>query len=579
MKFCPYCGRQLGENEVCNCQNATNNNDATQNAVNETTVNETTEAVNVPSENESSLGNSGTSVNESYQENYGTSANESYQENTGSAEDGFYNDGQGSSENGGFGADNGAAPGQGGDILSKIIAFLKSKSALYLLCGVVGLIIVFSVIAAIAGSNPKKKVINAAKKTFNDSGYLFKDLSKFKTDGSKLTYTVSAKYDDLDANVSFIINGNEKAITGKLANDGDTIIEAAAMIDKKDVKACFPGLDYKKLLVYRYTEEDKDGLEDYIGKKNLESIDAALKALYEASVSNTGNTGKLTKDLEKWSNELEYSKIDSKSFKVDGEKRDCKGYELVLKESDLTDFVDIVSDWVKEEYSEQLEDILGKDNIDKLFDDAKKELKGTGKITLRFYLYKGMIAAVVAENKSDDKITAEFNGGDYRMQEINVYSGKKSDDKPILKISGKVRDSKETVIMEIPNSFAAEYSYDKSSGKFSVTLKQYDGWNDNFKEFGTLKGKLEMGSSKIALHISSIDVQGTTIDLGDIGIEISTKVSMPKMKGTEFRIDEADKEDIEDEIKDLSDELKDAIYESDLMNILGNLMNKRPIDF
>ena len=68
-----------------------------------------------------------------------------------------------------------------------------------------------------------------------------------------MTYSVSAKYDDLGLNASVIINGNDKAITGKLTDDGDTVVEASATIDKKDVKVCFPGLDYKKLLVYRYT--------------------------------------------------------------------------------------------------------------------------------------------------------------------------------------------------------------------------------------------------------------------------------------------------------------------------------------
>ena len=148
-----------------------------------------------------------------------------------------------------------------------------------------------------------------------------------------------------------------------------------------------------------------------------------------------------------------------------------------------------------------------------------------------------------------------------------------------MKISSKLRDSKETVNIEIPNSVAAEYSYDKSSGKFSVTVKQYDRWSESFKEFGTLKGKLEISSSKLGFHITGVDVMGSNIDLGDIGIEISTKVSMPKMKGTEFRIDQADKDDIEDEFKDLSDELKDAIYDSDLMNTINNLFKNAPIDF
>ena len=263
--------------------------------------------------------------------------------------------------------------------------------------------------------------------------------------------------------------------------------------------------------------------------------------------------------------------MESKSFKVDGEKRDCKGYEIVLTEDNIEELLDHITDWLKEEYGETLEDSLGKDGFDDIFKDAKKSLKGMDEISMKCYLYKGMIAAIVLENK-DDKITAEFNGGDYRTQEINVYSGKKSDDKQILKVSGKVRDSKETVNIEIPNSYALEYSYDKSSGKFSVSVQQYSYWSDNFQDIGTVKGKLDISGSKVSTQITSIDVNGSTIKLDDLTVEISSKASMPKMKGTEFRIDEADKDDIEDEIKELTGELTDAIYDSNLKDLVNNLM-------
>ncbi|MCR5324697.1 MAG: hypothetical protein K6E85_15680 [Lachnospiraceae bacterium] len=553
MKFCPYCGKQLQDGEVCSCQ-STNTNSAGSD------YEELKNDIGTTAENEhDGYYNDAESKDASY-----TAENAGSTENSYTAEPEYTSEGIGSAGN------DGSANNAGG-IMTKITAFLKSKAALGLLGAVGALIVVCIILCAVLNSDPKKKVVNAVEKTFKDSGYLIKDISKFKVDPNKLTYTVSAKYNDMGMSASMIINGNEKAITGKITDDDDTVIEASATIDKKDLKVCFPGTDYKKLLVYRYTADDKDGLEKYIGEKNLEAIDTALKALYDTSFNNSGSTKKLTKTLKKWAKDLETSKLDSKSFKINGEKRDCKGYEIVFTEDNLIDLVEHVVEWAKEEYGESLEDSIGKDGFDDILKDAKKSFNGMGKITLKCYLYKGMLAAVVLEDKSDNKFTAEFNGGDYRMQEINVYSGKKSDDQQIMKISGKLRDTKETVTIEIPNTYSLEYSYDKSSGKFSVSLQQYSYWSDKFEEKGSLKGKLDISGSKFAFQITNIDVNGSSIEFDDLSMEILSKASMPKMKGTEFRIDEADKSDIEDEIKDLTGELTDAIYDSDLKDMINSL--------
>ena len=78
-------------------------------------------------------------------------------------------------------------------------------------------------------------------------------------------------------------------------------------------------------------------------------------------------------------------------------------------------------------------------------------------------------------------------------------------------------------------------------------------------------------SSKVTMKVSSITVKETPIELDKFVIELSNKASMPKIKGDEFRIDTADKDDLEDELKDLSSELSGALSNSSLLNTFKNL--------
>ena len=67
------------------------------------------------------------------------------------------------------------------------------------------------------------------------------------------------------------------------------------------------------------------------------------------------------------------------------------------------------------------------------------------------------------------------------------------------------------------------------------------------------------------------NVNSLPISLDKFVIEISSKASMPKLKGSEFRIDEADKDDLNDEFKEISSELMSALSESGLLNSIKDL--------
>ena len=160
--------------------------------------------------------------------------------------------------------------------------------------------------------------------------------------------------------------------------------------------------------------------------------------------------------------------------------------------------------------------------------------------------------------KMDAAITVAMN----QLLEKKLYSGT---------INGKIKDTKETVTFEIPDKYNFKYQYDKSNGKFEVNGQSYSYWYGGYSDIFTVKGNLEVSGSNLTMKLNDIAVSSLPISLDKFVIEISSKASMPKLKGSEFRIDEADKDDLNDEFKEISSELMSALSESGLLNSIKDL--------
>ena len=502
MKFCAYCGRQLQDDEVCNCRD----------------TQKTTEEVQAQAAAEPQ---NAAPASDYYQAPY---------------------------------TSNVEAP-KGG-----------KKWLVPALCaaGVLAVVaIVFCAVSLFKG--PKSKIGKAVTKTFADAGYLAKDLGAFNYDSGKYSTTVSGKYQKVEIGMGFSLNKDKMQMSASV-KDKDVDLSAILELGKKAVKAKLNGTDYKKVLVYDFLSDDKGDLADIVGEKNLEQLDEALTAFADSLEKGKTSSKKYEKVVSKWLNGLKIEKEDTKSIKVDGEKRDCKGYSVEITPDDIMELADSIIDLVEEDAADLLEK-MGYDDLDKLKDDLEKELDDMEDIEIEFYLYKDMFAAIDIVYE-DDELYIEFNGGDYRLQNVKVYDGKKSDDKVVLELKGKTSGDKETMSVEVAEALKAEYSYDKKSGKFEVSVSTFNKWYGDYSEAFILKGTLECSKSKVTLSIKDISVAGTSIPLDKLEITISSKDEMDAMKGTEFSIDKAEEDDLKDELMELYEDAMDALSESDTLSDL-----------
>ena len=536
MKYCSYCGRMLNDGETCNCRNL--NTENTQTNIN--TAQPQTGAV------QSEIG--------AYQPAPATPQSD-------------------------FGA---YQPGAEFNINNETVyggtpapkkSFPKKGIIIGAACGVATLAVIGLVIFLVLSNSTEARIYKAFKKTFSESGRLMEDIGKFSYNSSDMTVSLSGQYDDYSAEVYFTMDGKDKGAGAKLLEDNDTIIEAAVTLDDKNLKVNFPGLGYDKVLVYDYRSEDKGDISDFahIRTKDLEQIDTMLDALYEISAGDADVGKEAVSIMKDWAKELTYEKCEPKSIKVDKEKRECDGYDITITGENIASLVKKIYEYAQKQYADKFEEVEW-DDVEDYIDRISDEAEELDDIVISCYMYDGMLAAIVI-NVEDHKFTIEFNGGDYRMQNVVAYIDKKSDANTVFEIKGSRSDSKETVSIEIPNAGKFEYKYTFDSGKLEFTAYKDNYWSDGYEEVFSLKCNLETSGSSIAVTLSQITVDGTKVDLHDTKISFSSSSSMPKMKGSELDITKADEDDLEEEFEDLEYELKDALLSnSDLLRMFQNLM-------
>ncbi|MBQ3913709.1 MAG: hypothetical protein II694_12105 [Lachnospiraceae bacterium] len=536
MKFCAYCGRQLQDDEVCTCRDAA---EAAKKEAENVSSDVTETAATVQTEAAAAVENAQAQAGDAAQAAQTQAPIDwvPYQSNA-------------------------SAPSGGG-----------KKWLIPALCaaGVVALITIVVLAVSVFGGS-KSKIGKAAVKTFADAGYLAEDLGGIKASKDKASLSISGKYQKVEVGMGVSVNGSDMQMSVSLKEGKKVDLSAVIEFSKKALKAKLNGTDYKKVLVYDYNNSDKDGLEDMAGEANIKSLDEALQTMADSLGKGNSSGDKYTKAISKWFNGLKVKKEDSKSIKVDGEKRDCKGYSVEITEEDVEELIDELFELAEKDLADVVEQ-AGYDDIDDLKDQVMKSVEKMEDIELTFYLYKDMFAGINIESDGESAYI-EFNGGDYRLQNFTVYQGKKSDNNVLLTASGKIKDNKETMTIEVPEQYSMNYSYDKKSGKLEVALQQYSYWYGGFSDLFTMKGTLECSRSSATLSVKEVSAAGTTIPVDKLEITVSTKDDMQSMKGTEFSIDKADEADLKEEFNDIYEALYDAMMESDtLKELIGSFGN------
>ena len=391
------------------------------------------------------------------------------------------------------------------------------------------------------------KVAIATANTLSETPQLIKDLSPIMavTSGT-FALTGNFEMDDVAVEGTVSVDKTEVSAHGYASIDDFPEIDFAAEVTPKGIKAQSKVIS-DLVFVYNTADDKEDSfIAEMAGEDSLEMLDDALTALGEATEP-TDFSKELTQLIVAEYGELEFEKAKEKEFEVNGKDVKCKGYTVEVTEDNIMNIVDGMEDILDETYGDILKEagVSAKD----ITREIEYEIEGMDDIELTFYLYKSKLAAVIAE-VDRSKLEIEFQGGDYRMQNV-VVSADRMD---ILEIKGETEDSVETLELLVWDEEVFTYEYDTKSGDLVVEL------DEGFYE---VEANIQAKGNSVTVTLQDFYTEdsyvGEMMNLADINCSVTFTDGAKKasFSGEEFNVGTADEDDFYDLIEELEDTLED----------------------
>ena len=244
----------------------------------------------------------------------------------------------------------------------------------------------------------KEKVLLALGNTMDDS----KEVVELFQKTSKLihadSYTISMESaQGIENNhLTWMHTADGKQIQYVLHRNNALHGEITAWIGKEQVKLHYSNLP-SSVFIYDYRQENNGYIfSELLKPTDVKAFNEGLDKIYKIGLkkaediaASTGgaSTFHLTDYVSAYQ-ELEFEKADTRSYKIDGNRVSCQGYETVITK----EFVEKLSD-----------------NQSLFKEDAK----------VTFYIDNTMVAAILIKTK-DTKTELRFLGGNYRMQNLEI---------------------------------------------------------------------------------------------------------------------------------------------------------------
>lgn len=400
---------------------------------------------------------------------------------------------------------------------------------------VVAVIVVLCVVL----SNPHMKILRACGKTFGDSGKLVEAFTKYSpgyAEDATIANTVSYEGSDIDVVFSVAKDKVQAKIDADIKSTPK--MEGILQIDTKEVSATLPSIS-DTVFIYDYTEEATGYLAETIGKRRLEEINQSISDAMNSSNMQKDIYAKLSKEYLKQYKTWDVEKTKKQSFKVDGKRRECQGYSLLVTKQNIKDLVSATED-IYEDTFENGTFSEFEDSFDALMDEAEK-MKTT---EIVFYIYRGKLACVDYE---DGLVTAYFGNSKNWLMDFEL----EVDEKEFFAISGETNKSEESYELSFydgysrNNETSAELNYDYKTGEFSFYL-------DDVEVSGTLissRNSFELGIDKVKDHKETLDFIYT--------LNMKKGAKFEKITGERFDLGTASERDFRNLVEEYSDSLEE----------------------
>lgn len=423
--------------------------------------------------------------------------------------------------------------------------------------GGVGVVAIIAVVVAIVGGafmSPVQKVTYAAGNTFKEAGVLGDVISSTLTataNNNNTTYFMLG-LEGNEMEMELRTSGKDKQVWAKADIANYPELEGTLTLTKNELQAQAPILgDY--VFFYDYTKEADGFIFENVDDEIVEALNEMLAQAYSGKVDDSEALKEMAKALKEWMDDIEIEEVEKEEFEINGRDVNCVGYEIVIDEDMIKEYMEIVCDAMVEYMEEQgLDEMEGYDDamFDEAFEDMYDEIEGMPEMTFTVYVDSNMLAAIVIEAEdSEGKIKILFEGGDYRAQNITV----KFDGQKVLQIKGERDGNEETAELVIYSGdehyTIMEYEYDKKSGDFEFAVLDYSG-----NEEMSLEGTIVANGNGVEITDGELNIDDMS---ADFAFSCKKGAKIEKLSGDRFDLGNADEEELQELVEDLQDELED----------------------
>jgi len=252
--------------------------------------------------------------------------------------------------------------------------------------------------------------------------HTIKDQPKAADDSKTDDYTVSfdGQWKKQKIQAEYASGQVQKQLRGTLDLDRFPDMEFVMTLDEKELRTQIPSLS-SKVFTYNYKSGAKNGyIAKKIGSEKLAQLDAILEELYGGSGQES--IGKdILKEAWKEFKKVKVDKTEKKEFEIDGEKRNCAGYQFTVSRDNAKNVLNAVETSVKKKYGDKKK--ISSDPAGKIFMSFYDKISAAEEMECSVYLYQNKLASVSVNYEDDENaqnIDVLFLGGDFRTQNMKI---------------------------------------------------------------------------------------------------------------------------------------------------------------
>lgn len=259
------------------------------------------------------------------------------------------------------------------------------------------------------------KILYAMYQTVKDQPQVADGLT-----GEDYTISIEGQWKKQKIQAEYASDSAQKQLRGTLDLDKLQDLEFVMVLNDKELKAQFPSLS-SKVFTYDYNSNKQSGyIAKKIGSQNLERFNTVLAGLYGGKEQK--EIGKdILKEARKEFNKIKINKIEKQEFEIDGQKKDCVGYQFVISSDNVQNVLDAAEKAAKKKYGDGTK--ISEDPAGKIFMAVYDKVSAAGEMECKVYLFRNKLAAIAVNYEIDgNKQNMEilFSGGDFRMQNMKI---------------------------------------------------------------------------------------------------------------------------------------------------------------